>query len=197
MTTARGPALSDLSARTLRSRQVVTFRSILLLFAAALPLAGCAKKSAHEPSAPEAATRPDDIDRIEQELASREAQLRAIGIARPAPLEARAPASEAAEVAGAGGGGDAAEAPRRDQEKSAAADMAPTQAAPASASGGPSPRRTSYCETICDLSASICQLQDHICGLAPRHPDEPRYQAACERAAVDCQLSTEACHACR
>jgi hypothetical protein len=49
---------------------------------------------------------------------------------------------------------------------------------------------------VCEISAAICGLQDQICGLVPRHPGDPRYQATCDRATADCRLSTEACHGC-
>lgn len=182
----RGHAPSDLSRGTLRSGHGVMVRSILL---AALALAGCSKRAARETSAPEshsaAGDVPSDIDGIERELAGREAQLRSLGVAAAAQLSA----TRAEEAEMQHGGGVAT--------KSAgmpAADVSPTSAPVAERSAEPAP--ASRCETVCDLSASICRLQDRICDLAPRHSEEPRYQAACERAAADCQLSTEACHAC-
>lgn len=155
----------------------------------ALPLGACAKRAPHGETRP--AERADmeaaGIDVIEAELAAREGQLQAVGV-------------RLGGVALAGGdsgaGANKAEATRdlseehHDAEKQAAPVSAPTSATPS----GPGPSRR--CETICELSASICQLRDNICALAPRHTDEPRYQLACDRAAQDCTLSSEACHAC-
>lgn len=185
----RGHAPLDLSPGSLRSGHGVMFRSLLL---AVLALTGCAKRAAHETSAPDARGAGGDfeaeIDGIERELAGREAQLRSLGFA--ARLQSTTARAEEAEM-------------QRDANvaatKSAAGavpsgDSAPTSAPAAERPTEPAP--ASRCETVCDLSASICQLQDRICDLAPRHAGEPRYQAACERAAADCQLSTEACHAC-
>lgn len=52
------------------------------------------------------------------------------------------------------------------------------------------------CERICDLAAATCELSDHVCGLARRHPDEPRYENACERSAAQCEAAADACNAC-
>lgn len=52
------------------------------------------------------------------------------------------------------------------------------------------------CERICGLATSICELRDRICDLGNEHRDEPRYQAACERATLDCEQATEACEGC-
>lgn len=194
----RGPASdrSDLSGEPLRSDHVVKFLSCCVAAAAALALPACAKKADHT-SAPEAdagGAQPDDITTLERELAAREQQLAAVW---PAPT-----------VAGAAGGGGQAARTRADEnhlEKKGAqaggdATEAPVSApAPTSATPESMPSRDvpgDRCMTVCELSAAICQLQDRICDLAPRHPDEPRYQAACQRAARDCETSREACHGC-
>lgn len=52
------------------------------------------------------------------------------------------------------------------------------------------------CESICDLGVSTCELREHICELAERHPGEEDYAAACERAVDDCEVAQEACDAC-
>lgn len=52
------------------------------------------------------------------------------------------------------------------------------------------------CQQVCDLAAISCDLGDQICELADRHPDEPEYASACERANTDCEAAKEACDAC-
>ena len=194
----RGADRSDLSARTLRSGHVVMFRSILLALVAAT---GCAKK-ASEANAPESrgeSMGPADIDALERELAGREAQLRSMGVAVAAVGQA-ALADERAEYENKGGDAGGTTATRRDLEaREKAAGAEPAAEAPPTTAPSAAPverQQRSRCETVCELSASICQLQDHICDLVPRHSEEPRYQAACVRATADCRMSTEACHAC-
>lgn len=148
-----------------------------------LALGACAKRM------PEGATTPTDasegppadinIDALEARLASHEAQLRTYGVAPSKRAVERAENLQKAE--------ESADEARYSRE--------PAPTAPAAAAGGDA-GPLHRCETICDLSSSICQLRDNICALAPRHPDEPRYQAACQRATEDCTISTEACHAC-
>lgn len=163
---------------------------------AGLALAACASRSAERTMAPAEAEAdvagPAEIDALEAELAAREDQLRALGaapqggsddaIARDAPSPAggdRATAKVASKAVEA-----------RPEAEGAAAPME-SSAAPArlSASSG-------RCVQVCDLTAAICELRDNICRLAPSHPDEPRYQRACDRATVDCTTATEACDAC-
>jgi hypothetical protein len=197
-------APSDLSAGSLRWGHGVKFLSAWL--AAALALSACGKKAA-ELTAPEAAGgegASDDIGALERELDLRERQLASLGAA---------PARAEENLAGGGGQGVGQVAKSTDyrqqadeekgKKRAAGADSAgepEAQAAPSTAPPEPTaPRRDApqdRCTTVCELSAAICQLEDRICGLAPRHPDEPRYQAACERATRDCQSSQEACHAC-
>jgi len=52
------------------------------------------------------------------------------------------------------------------------------------------------CERICGLATNICELRDRICGLVDEHGNELRYQAACERATLDCEHATKACEGC-
>lgn len=165
----------------------------------AMSMSGCAKRSAPDhTAAPE--SQPDrrggadldgvdDIAGLEQQLAAREGQLRSAGIAVPdarqlAKKEALAGSEDAA------GPATPTSPPQPTTAPVAAAD-APTDMSPAKpeAQGG-------RCMQVCEISAAICSLQDQICGLLPRHPDDPRYQSACERATADCQISTEACYGC-
>ncbi|HLT38973.1 MAG TPA: hypothetical protein VK034_21965 [Enhygromyxa sp.] len=52
------------------------------------------------------------------------------------------------------------------------------------------------CQLVCDLAAISCGLGDQICELADRHPDDPEYASACERANADCDAAKGACDAC-
>jgi hypothetical protein len=52
------------------------------------------------------------------------------------------------------------------------------------------------CERICELATNICELRDHICDLGSEHPNDLRYQRACERATLDCEGASEACEGC-
>jgi len=179
MTSRRTPHAQDLSGTALRSGPGPVVRTLTrALFS--LALGACAKRMPEGATVPADANEgaPADIDALEARLTAHEAQLRSYGVA---------PSRRAAEGA-------------EDRQKAAeSADEArysgePTATAPAAAGGGAGP--THRCETICGLSSSICQLRDNICALAPRHPDEPRYEAACQRATEDCTIATEACHAC-
>lgn len=204
MTSARSPRpapplatdRSDLSAGSLRFGHGVKFLSVCIIVAAAL--SACSKReSTKETTAPrdggggDAAS--DDIDALERELDAREQQLAALR-GQPAGGDI---------AAGSGGGQAVGRDTNARAEKKATAESeaqgvpAPTSSAPTIAPeppmrDGPQDR----CTTVCELSAAICGLQDRICDLAPRHPNEPRYQAACQRAARDCETSQEACHAC-
>ncbi|MBK7825122.1 hypothetical protein [Nannocystis sp.] len=167
----------------------MTARTAPVLWAMSLLLASaCAKRAAHDSSmAPgEYNDASDDLAALEQQLGQREDQLQAIGVATP-------PRGSAAKTAG---------------DLSAGADATgPAEAAePATASAPVSPTRTpterkpdasgDRCVQVCDITTAICELEDQICGLLPRHPGDARYQAACDRSNADCQLATEACHAC-
>lgn len=193
---------SDLSAGSLRSGHGVKFLSACV---AALALSACAKKAA-ESTAPESsdmAAVPDDIDALERELDLRERQMTQLGAGRSAGSVAAGGGGQALGKTAARSGDD-----RKGENKlagagEAGADMsaAEAQTSPVAPTSAPEPGPArdlaqNRCMTVCDLSTSICQLQDRICDLAPRHPNEPRYQAACERAARDCQSSQEACHDC-
>lgn len=192
---------SDLSAGSLRFRHGVKFLSACII---ALALSACSKSASRESSAPgtraSEGAAPDDIDALERELGVREQQLAAL---RGQP----AGSSLAGGGSGQSAGGDANKSARAraELEKNADVDATEAQSGPmsatASAQATPAepPMRDApqdRCTTVCELSAAICGLQDRICELAPRHPGEPRYQAACQRAARDCEASQEACHAC-
>lgn len=194
---SRAPVPFDLFARTLRMRHLGMTRSFRPLAAAlliGLALASCAKKAAEgertmSPEEGAAFDSTSDLDVLEAQLAAREDQLRALGAAPPggAATQAAAPSRD---LSAGEAGADVSEAKAGPQ-------VAPTAAAaekPAERSN--QPVRTNRCENVCDLSAAICQLQDQICGLVPRHEGEPRYQRACDRASADCSFATEACHAC-
>jgi len=164
---------------------------------AAMLLPGCAAKQDRGSSAPDA-TSSDDLAALEQQLTAREGQLRAVGIAvAQAPL-GRDLAKEEGQhkkAAGSEAAGAAETSPPATPQPAA-----PVTAAGADASYGdeaPTSEQTGgRCMQVCEISAAICGLQDQICGLLPRHRDDPRYQAACDRAVADCRLSTEACHGC-
>lgn len=190
----RRPAPSDLLFRTLRFRPVVMHMSIrtLALALAGLTLTACAKRSAERTMAPAEDSAADaqagDIDALEAELAAREDELRALGAGPSGGAEAlaRRDAQATAE-------GDDAEAKPADAP-TASGRAAPTMGRSAATKRSEQP--DSRCERVCEITAAICQLRDNICGLAPSHPDEPRYQRACDRATVDCTTATEACDAC-
>jgi hypothetical protein len=163
-------------------------------------LPGCARKQDREPTAPEA-TAGDDLAALEQQLAAREGQLRAAGVAvAQVPSPGRDLAKEERTQKKAGG---EAMSPAEASPPATPQPSAPITAAGADASYGDEalsnekPDATGgRCMQVCEISAAICGLQDQICGLLSRHRDDPRYQAACDRAVADCQLSTEACHGC-
>lgn len=194
----------DLSAGSLRFGHGVKFLSATII--AALALSACSKSASRESSAPEARAAegeaPDDIDALERELGVREQQLAAL---RGQP----AGSSLAGGGSGQAAGGDANKSARTRAELEKKADVdateaqsgpmpatAPTQATTQAAEPPMRDAPQDRCTTVCELSTAICGLQDRICELAPRHPGEPRYQAACQRAARDCEASQEACHAC-
>ncbi|MDC0718467.1 hypothetical protein [Nannocystis bainbridge] len=162
----------------------------LSLALAGLALTACAKKADTESAPPETAADvaagPEDIDALEAQLAAREDQLRALGAPPPEMRMEAAKRAEHEDGDALAGAGDAKTKTEAQTAHGPAPSSAPTQP-------GTSPRR---CESVCDITTSICQLRDHICDLAPRHDDEPRYQRACERATTDCEFATEACHAC-
>lgn len=165
---------------------------------------GCAQKHDRErgPAAPDAtATMGDDLAALEQQLTAREGQLRSVGVAVaqvPAPARDIAKEERMQKKAGGEAAGPAEASPPATPQPAA-----PITAAGADASYGDEglanekPEPTGgRCMQVCEISAAICGLQDQICGLVPRHRDDPRYQAACDRAVADCRLSTEACHGC-
>lgn len=154
-----------------------------------LLLAGCAKKASHDGStAAPGATEGigDELAMLEQQLTQREGQLQAIGVATPtstARLEKQA--------------GDAVAGEATSADASAPASVGPAPARSPTVTPASKPDTGGdRCTQVCDITTAICALEDQICGLLPRHPGEARYQAACDRSSADCQLATEACHAC-
>lgn len=193
-----------LSHATLPSRSVALamFRWACSLALVAL-LGGCAKQAASPAmSAPEGETAAVsaggevDLVMLEQDLATREEQLRLAGVAVPVAGATKSVASEEA----AGSAPDDEAAPATATPSVTADQAAPPQPAEAGEierqrmKAGPAP--ADRCTTVCELTTSICQLREQICAMAPRHPGEPRYEAACQRASQDCEIATEACHAC-
>lgn len=141
---------------------------------------GCARQANVDSTAPaDVGAAGDELAMLEQQLTVREGQLNAVGVTGTSRLE-----------------------------KKTTADAASNEAAPTSVGNSPSPsalpeptQRTpeanaDRCTRVCEITTAICALEDQICGLLPRHPGEARYQAACDRSSADCQLATEACHAC-
>jgi hypothetical protein len=159
---------------------------------AAMLLPGCAKRTDKTMAPPDGQVG-DDLAALEQQLAAREDQLRSSGVSVPL---------KEAQLSAKSAGGEEGPAPTTpspeamtNEPDTAAGDAAP---APSEAprSNEKTEARGGRCMQVCEISAAICTLQDQICGLLPRHRDDPRYQAACDRAAADCQISTEACHGC-
>jgi hypothetical protein len=164
-------------------------------------VAGCASKRAAETSSSPGVAL-DELAGLEQQLAMREAQLRAVGAG---------PGTTQAATSGSGRDGGVGAAKAANEREG----LAPVGAEPASAprpaesapvAGAPpqmdaegvddATSRGGRCEQICEIAAAICALEGQICGLVARHADDERYRAACERAAGDCRFATEACHAC-
>lgn len=154
----------------------------------------CAKHDART-AAPDAAV--DELAALEQQLAARESQLRSFDVPVAQIKEEGAHKKAAGEAAGPAPTSAPMTAPVQPAES-----PAPEAASGADANHdmAPSAEKTEAprgrCMQVCEISAAICDLQDQICGLVPRHRDDPRYQAACDRAVADCRLSTEACHGC-
>ena len=149
---------------------------------------GCAKKSTADASMAPGAGE-DDLIALEQQLARRESELQAIGISQNARKNVTTLDTAGAGSSAKGDGGADASAP-----------VPSTGPAPSIALQPADPDRKpddpGRCERVCEISAAICTLEEQICGLLPRHRGEARYQGACDRSVADCQLATEACHAC-
>ncbi|MBA3545443.1 MAG: hypothetical protein H0T76_03070 [Nannocystis sp.] len=162
--------------------------------------AGCARNKSAETSASPAMDGDgaaggavDELAALEQQLALREAQLRATGVGSKAATGADSePERDANDgiVSTKAEGNHAPSAPARVTEPTPTPGTAGARAPIAEDLPG------GRCEQICEIAAAICTLEQQICGLLARHPDDGRYQAACERAAGDCRFATEACHAC-
>jgi len=154
-------------------------------------IGGCSKKAASDSTMAPESPAGDELAQLEQQLTQRESELQAIGVA---PRTRRDVPGADGDAGGVGATSTAdASAPTR--STGPAPGVAPSQPsaeklqAPGDEAGG-------RCERVCEISAAICGLETQICGLLPRHRGEARYQDACDRAVADCQLATEACHAC-
>jgi hypothetical protein len=183
--------------------------------------AGCAAKpgrgaSEHEPEAPagpeapadafappppdaevdeESENAPDDLARAQARLAAYEARLAAVGVR----VGGRAPDPAQATVPDAGAIGDHGErAAKKRGRGPATRPERKDNSAPAEAEvrGGGGDLVQSRCVTVCELASAICELEGQICGMADRHPEDPRYLDACERATDDCRVASDACHTC-
>jgi len=158
-----------------------------VMCAASLLASGCAKKASQDATAaPGDAGAGDELALLEQQLTQREQQLSAVGVDPTARLSKKA--------VGASGAGEA-------EAQTSGADASSPSAAPPSTAPTEAPESKpdasgDRCTQVCEITTAICALEDQICGLLPRHPGEARYQAACDRSSADCQLATEACHAC-
>jgi hypothetical protein len=157
-------------------------------------LSGCAKRALDREFAAPASAGQDDLAALEQQLTAREAQLRATGVAVAVAEEESDPRAKKAV--------GEAQSPEPVAPSASPPESGPTSAG-ADATSDAGIARTEKteagggrCLQVCEISAAICGLQDQICGLVPRHREDPRYQAACDRATADCRLSTEACHGC-
>jgi len=153
-------------------------------------VAGCAKSRAETTSPGVMMDAGDELGALEQQLARREAQLQAVGSAAKATSATSGPG----EVETKPEAQTPSTAPPRPVQTAPQPDMAGARIERSDAEDMPTGGR---CEQVCEIAAAICTLEGQICGLVPRHPDDPRYQAACERAAGDCRFATEACDACR
>lgn len=178
---------------SVRSKRTWSIGHVLIAMSIA---GGCAKRAA-ESSAPGAdMDGGDELAQLEQQLAQREVQLEAAGYRARVVGEATSTAGAVSVPARDGG----------DRKPEAPPSSAPSEPAPMadSAARAPSTKQAEAedlagggrCQQVCEISAAICALEDRICDLVPRHPGDPRYQAACGRAAEDCRFATEACHAC-
>jgi hypothetical protein len=158
--------------------------------------AGCAKK-ASESQSPDSdgAGVGDDIAALEQQLALREGELRAVGVAPAANAQAR-DYNVAGDASSDRGAEKAAGSPPASDPVPTGPQPSTQPSEPPSPSPPPGDDEGGRCQRVCEIAAAICSLEDQICSLAPRHRDDPRYQAACDRSAADCQLANEACHAC-
>ncbi len=149
-------------------------------------LGGCSKKAASDSTMAPDGPGGDELAQLEMQLTQRESELQAVGVAP----QARADAVPGGDAAGATSTADAS-APSTGPTPSVA--PSPPSAEKVQTPGDDAGGR---CERVCEISAAICALETQICGLLPRHRGEARYQDACDRAVADCQLATEACHAC-
>jgi len=157
---------------------------------------GCSKKSSSDASEAPGEAGGDDLTALEQQLAQRESELQAVGVApqRRDNISAGAGGSDAAGAAGGDGAGSTATADATAPTPSS--QPAPTAAQRTAEKVAPPSDDGDRCTRVCEISAAICELEDQICGLLQRHQGDARYQNACDRSVADCQLATEACNAC-
>jgi hypothetical protein len=160
----------------------IIIRKAPVLCVMSLLVVGCAKKASHDHTAApaDAGATGDELAMLEQQLREREGQLEAVGVTTTARFEKKAAAHQTGDAAGV---------------EATAPTTSPSPAAPNEVPSKPD-AGGDRCTQVCEITTAICALEDQICGLLPRHPGEARYQAACDRSSADCQLATEACHAC-
>jgi hypothetical protein len=106
----------------------------------------------------------------------------------------------------AAGSGDKAEAKKGNKSAKRKAPVRPYDAAGASPGDGAGDDlrglskndgdSAQRCETVCEVATAICEIEARVCDMAERHTDDPRYANACERAADDCRVATQACQHC-
>lgn len=157
-------------------------------------LGACASKQSAESRPPEAAAAwqaDASVEDLERALSDEEQRLRAAGIALPTGLVAAQPVQ--AETETEVGGASALDVADAMPEPMAAA---PREESIESSDYESRRASRQRCNDVCDLAASICDLEQHICSLATRHAGETRYAAVCERASGDCDAAQEACNAC-
>lgn len=70
----------------------------------------------------------------------------------------------------------------------------PTDAPVATSESGREP--LTRCERIEAIALRICELRDHVCGLAQEHEDEPRYAQVCNEAEASCAEATTVAQDC-
>ncbi len=194
----------------------------LLLLSGLIASSGCAGRSSmmeEKSAAPEAGggAALDAITDFENQLATREQELRGYGVYLPS-----APSGGAARAIASNpdaGGGDVAPATAAEGQLSGfgddvdaatpASEPEPTPPAaeaesPADVTSERSSRdarrdkkaRARQCKQVCEIKAAICQLETNICTLAERHRGEARYADACARASTDCAVASRACDDC-
>lgn len=191
---------------------------------AALPLVACKLKSSTDE--PGRDVRSWTLAEIEAELARNDQALAGEGIvvamatppahgeappAEPAPtVETETDAIDPGAEDGDEGGDAGAVAQPVAPEPAPVTQPTAAFEAPELTAGEAAPERTSRrrmssrsrretatrCDRVCGLAEATCELETQICELATRHPDEPRYAQACQRAEQQCAAASEACNRC-